>query len=362
MKKKKLSILLLSACVALVAFTGCGKKDKKEDTPEPSTTEKVTEATSTDSDDAQEAPVTKEGYVINELTGEWIDDSLENQRPVAIMINNIINAIPQSGLSQADVTYEALVEGGITRLMCVFKDYSDIPKLGPVRSARHYYIWFADMLNAIYGHVGQSWRAKNWLEWTSLDDLDGLGAESSLTFYRDNTRKAPHNCYTDSEKLLKGIEYDKYSKEYTASKDNMFAFNTEDTPLASGNAANKVLTKFTSSYTPYFTYNSDDGQYYRYEFGDKHIDANTGEQLKYKNIICMLCAYTTYDDALRDIDIEVEGKGYYITDGEYIEITWHKDNGVMKYYNVDGTQLSMNPGKTFISIVDESVSDCVSFE
>ena len=82
--------------------------------------------------------------MINEFSGEWIDESLSNQRPLCIMINNIVDAMPQSGISQADITYEMLVEGGITRYMCVFKDYSNLEKLGPVRSARHYdgkYAW-----------------------------------------------------------------------------------------------------------------------------------------------------------------------------------------------------------------------------
>ena len=141
-KLKKLSIFALTTALTVSCLAGCGKK-KEEDTEQATIT---TEAAATMSDADIEFAPTKEGYVINEFSGEWIDESLSNQRPLCIMINNIVDAMPQSGISQADITYEMLVEGGITRYMCVFKDYSNLEKLGPVRSARHYYVQMANML------------------------------------------------------------------------------------------------------------------------------------------------------------------------------------------------------------------------
>ena len=127
-KLKKLSIFALTTALTVSCLAGCGKK-KEEDTEQATIT---TEAAATMSDADIEFAPTKEGYVINEFSGEWIDESLSNQRPLCIMINNIVDAMPQSGISQADITYEMLVEGGITRYMCVFKDYSNLEKLGPV--------------------------------------------------------------------------------------------------------------------------------------------------------------------------------------------------------------------------------------
>ena len=181
---------------------------------------------------------TREGYVINEFSGEWIDESLENQRPLCIMINNIVDAMPQSGISQADITYEMLVEGGITRYMCVFKDYSNLSKLGPVRSARHYYVQMANMLDGIYAHVGWSTFAEDQIKASGTNNLNGL--YDSTTFYRDNSRVAPHNCYTDSEKLKQGIAEAGYNTEYTNARRKAFAFNTEDTGLGNGQTATKV--------------------------------------------------------------------------------------------------------------------------
>ena len=105
---------------------GCGKDDKKKTTEEPVVS---LEPVATMGDAESIEVVSKEGMVINEYSGEWIDESLEFQRPICIMINNIIDAMPQSGISQADITYEVLVEGGITRFMCVFKYYSNVTKI-----------------------------------------------------------------------------------------------------------------------------------------------------------------------------------------------------------------------------------------
>ena len=298
--------------------------------------------------------------VINEFSGEWIDESLSNQRPLCIMINNIVDAMPQSGISQADITYEMLVEGGITRYMCVFKDYSNLEKLGPVRSARHYYVQMANMLGGIYAHVGWSVYAESWIKDTGLNNLNGL--YDSTTFYRDESRVAPHNCYTNSEKLKEGIAAAGYSTEYLGEKSKAFAFNVEDTALGSGQTANKVTTAYNDSSTRWYEYNADEKLYYRFQYGTEQIDDQTNEQLRYKNLIVMFVQYTDLGDGLQNIDWDKTGTGYYITDGEYEAISWRKDNGVVKYYTADGKQLKMNPGKTFVTVFGETKQDKIIFE
>ena len=334
-KFKKLSVFALTAALSVSCLTGCGKIEDDTTTEQAVITTEAP-ATMSDSSDIEFTP-TKEGYVINEFSGEWIDESLENQRPLCIMINNIVDAMPQSGISQADITYEMLVEGGITRYMCVFKDYSNLKKLGPVRSARHYYV-------------------KN----TGVNNLNGL--YDSTTFYRDESRVAPHNCYTNSEKLKEGIAAAGYSTEYTGEKPKAFAFNYEDTAIGNGQTANKVTTAYNSSTTRWYEYNADEKLYYRFQYGDKQIDDQTNEQLRYKNLIVEFVQYSDLGGGLQDINWEKSGTGYYITDGEYEAITWRKDNGVVKYFTADGKQLKMNPGKTFITVFDENQQDQIIFE
>jgi hypothetical protein len=302
--------------------------------------------------------VYKEGMVLSDLTGEWIDESLADQRPLCIMINNIIDAMPQSGISQADITYEFVVEGGITRLLCVFKDYATgIDKLGPVRSSRHYYAEMARTLDGIYAHFGWSPYAQNYIE--SIPDyqnLNGLELEG-IMYYRDSSRVAPHNVYTDSEGIMAGIEYKGYDMTHASSYEyKNFKFNYNDTNLASGNTANKVTTAFSDSRQPWFEYHEDDSRYYRFQYGDEQIDAETGEQLSYKNVIVMFADYQGIEgDSVGCLTINWDdgttGTGYYISDGEYVPITWGKNSSGLMYYNEDGTQLKMNPGNTYISVM-----------
>ncbi len=353
-KLKKLSVFALTTALTVSCLAGCGKKDDKEQAVI------TTEAAATMSDANIELAPTREGYVINEFSGEWIDESLENQRPLCIMINNIVDAMPQSGISQADITYEMLVEGGITRYMCVFKDYSNLSKLGPVRSARHYYVQMANMLDGIYAHVGWSTFAEDQIKASGTNNLNGL--YDSTTFYRDNSRVAPHNCYTDSEKLKQGIAEAGYNTEYTNARRKAFAFNTEDTGLGNGQTATKVTTAYDSSSTRWYEYNADEKLYYRFQYGEKQIDDQTNEQLRYKNLIVMFVEYSDIGGGLQNIAWEKSGTGYYVTDGEYETISWRLDDGVIKYYTADGNQLKMNPGKTFITVFDETKTDQITFE
>lgn len=357
-KLKRLSIFAITTALSVTCLAGCGKEKNTDTQQEVISTS--TAATMTDASNVVLAP-TKEGYVINEFTGEWIDESLEAQRPLCIMINNIVDAMPQSGISQADVTFEMLVEGGITRYMCVFKDYSNLEKLGPVRSSRHYYVQVSNTLDAIYAHVGWSVFAEQEINRVGTNNLNGL--YDSTTFYRDETRVAPHNCYTNSEKLKEGIANAGYRTEYENGKhEKMFAFHTEDTAIGNGQTATKVTTAYNDSSTRWYEYNAEDKLYYRFQYGEKQIDDQTNEQLRYKNLIVMFVQYTDIGDGLQDIDWAKSGTGYYITDGEYEAITWRISDGVIKYYTADGKQLKMNPGKTFVTVFDETKTDKIIFE
>jgi hypothetical protein len=246
--------------------------------------------------------------------------------------------------------------------MCVFKDYANgIDKLGPVRSSRHYYAQTAEMLEGIYAHFGWSIYAQEYIEARpDYQNLNGLTLEGTV-FYRDSARSAPHNVYTDSARLVSGIEdagYDtKHSNTYTY---DQFKFNVSDTPLNSGNTANKVTTNYISSNTSWFEYNEEDSRYYRFEFDQEHIDAETNEQLSFKNLLIMFVDYEVVDDEGRrnilwDSDGST-GSGYYVSDGEYVPITWTKYSNGIIYKNEDGSILRMNPGNTYISVLDNTSS------
>lgn len=354
--KKKLLALALLGITALSVF-GCGKKE------EPATTEVPTEATTTE-EATTEDPHEGENY--NELTGEWSKD-YEPKRPIAIMINNIVDAIPSSSTKKADIIYECMVEGGITRIMPIFSNYDDIEKLGSVRSARHYYINIAREYDAIYFCYGQSAPAKKILNDGKIDAVNGLTYDAG--FYRDDSRVAPHNVYTTSEKIKQGIEDFGYSTEYSDTHEKVWLFNEEETDLENGTAANTVHVSFGSYMKPYFVYNEEKGTYDRYEYGGAQIDNMADEAdnvLSFENVIIQQSSYeciNTKND-LQELTQVGTGTGYYCTNGKAIPITWEKTSKKTKtyFYTEDGEELQLNPGKTWVSIIGNGEGAGVSFE
>ncbi|WP_455714998.1 DUF3048 domain-containing protein [Anaerosporobacter sp.] len=354
MRKYKSMLLILLFALLLV---GCKKKTDKQ--PE-GIADKITQLDGLDIADKieepEEEPVKEEnhdGMVISKLTGEWVPEEVGTKRPYAVMFNNHSIASPQSGTSEASILYEAIVEGGITRLMGIFEQFST-DRIGSVRSARHYFVSFADEYDAIFVHYGQTKYATSKIEQLGVDNLSGLSGIGTTVFYRDNSIKAPHNAFASYEGIKKGTEKLNYRTDYREDSENHFTFYTEDTDLKSDTNANKVTLNFSNFTSPYLVYNSDDKLYYRYQFGEKHIDYNTKEQLAFKNIIVQYVKEWNIDkNGYQTMDIEnSSGKGYYVTNGKAVPITWKKNESTKKmhYYDENGNILTINPGKTYIAI------------
>lgn len=306
--------------------------------------------------------INTEGKVLSDLTGQWIDQALNDRRPMAVMINNIGEAMPQSGIGQADVIYEMVVEGGITRLMAVYSDYSGLTKIGPVRSARQYYVRSAEQMDAVYCHVGGSTLGYSEIESSGIDDLDGLTGVGNYFIYRDNSRVAPHNAYASAEGLDSAIEHTGINMTHKSSYDPMFAFSSKNKDIENGSPASKITTAFNSSRAPWFEYNAEEKQYYRFQYGDKQIDDQTGEQLHFQNVLILFAETYSPDGYLMEVCNEDSGDGYYASNGQYIPIRWRYENGTVHYYLTSGEQLMMNPGKTWITFFDAENTGGITFE
>ncbi|MCR5702818.1 MAG: DUF3048 domain-containing protein [Lachnospiraceae bacterium] len=353
--KKLLTVSVLAA--AMFAFTACGKKE------EPATEAPTTKATTTEEATTEDPHV---GEEYNELTGEWSKD-YKPHRPVACMINNLKEALPSSCTKHADIIYECMVEGGITRIMPIFSEYSDLEKLGSVRSARHYYINIANEYDAIYVHYGQSKPAKKMLEKGAIDNINGMTYDAG--FYRDNARVAPHNAYTTGERIVQGIADMGYSDQYKETHEKVLSFNEEDTDLESTQDANTVHVNFSNYSQPYFIYNAETKLYDRYEYGAPQVDNMADENdniLQFKNIIVQQSAYECINpkNDLQELTQVGEGTGFYITNGKAIPIKWSKSSkkSKTKYTTEDGQELLLNPGKTWISIIGNADGCGVVFE
>ncbi|MCI8308547.1 MAG: DUF3048 domain-containing protein [Lachnospiraceae bacterium] len=365
MKKMK---LLLTLAIVTAFMAGCGGSDEDE-TPTPAPVQTVS-PTPEPEPTPEPTPVPEptvdphEGQALSKLTGEYIPEKKANRRPYAMMINNIEYAARfQSGVSQAAILYEAKVEGGITRLMAIFEDISKLSKIGSARSARHYYVSVADEYDAIYVHFGHTKFATAKIAKLGVDNISGLSGVGGKVFYRDNSISAPHNAFTSEKGLLEGRKTLKYRKNYKDGFEGHFKFYEADTDLQSEKIANKVTVKFSGYASPYFIYNADDKVYYRHQYGKEHMDVAKNKQLSFKNLIIQKVddepIVPGHRKDYRTINFEkATGKGWYITNGKAIKITWKKNEskGFMKYYHEDGTELVINPGKTYVALFPDEDS------
>lgn len=361
MKRRKLAAMTMGTILGLSLILG-GCSSSADTVVEPETKMNPTITKMVDVNEDMQM-VRSDGKVQNNMNGEWVDPEVNERKPIAIMINNIGEAMPQSGIGQADVIYEMIVEGGITRLEAVFTDYSGLTKIGPVRSARQYYVRNAEQLDAFFVHCGTSTLADNELARGKVINLDAMGAVGNYMTYRDSSRVAPHNLYTSEEGLNDALDYTGYDVNHREGFSPMFMFNSENQDLDNGKTANKITTAYSNYRVPYFEYNSEDKQYYRFQYGDKQIDDQTGEQLKFQNVLILFATTYSVDGYLMEVENVGSGAGgYYATNGSYIPITWKEEEGTIHYYTEDGKRLKMNPGKTWITYFDIANQEGVTFE
>ena len=364
-KKLIKTAAIVSAMTLLLA--GCGKSsDNGQTTTEAGALQEI----NIDAKDPQmmnvdpNAVVTKDGQVINDLNGSWYSYEESRKRPVAVMINNLDAAMPQSGIGKADIIYEMLAEGGITRLMAVFSDYSGLDKIGPVRSARQYFDRRGALEHdAIFVHFGDSYLAAADFETYPIDHLDGM---TQSGFYRDNSRVAPHNAYTSADLINQMIESNGFRTEKKDDYKSIFSWNVNDTDLPEGSACNKLVTAYHSSRKPWFEYDAETKTYKRFQYGGPQIDDQTGEQLAFKNVIVQFVEHTipVEGDYLIDLTLVGSGDAYIATDGKITAIKWEKDDmmGVTRYTYRDGTPVRLNPGKTWVTMFHNDQIPDVTFE
>lgn len=345
-----------------VVATGCQKKEKKE----PEVKEISAQLSEPDTGEIEETPSPSpektnphKGQVRSRLTGKWVSKKTAEKRPIAIMLNNIKTASPQSGIGEASVLYEALAEGGITRFLGIFETVSG-DRIGSVRSARHYFVSVADEYDAIFVHYGQTSYALDKIAALQVDNLSGLEAVGSTVYYRDNGIKAPHNAFTSAKGIQAGIKQKEYRKKVREDLEKPFSFYKKNTSLK-GETAKKITLPFSGYTTPYFTYDEKTKKYLRFQYGTAHIDQVTKKQLAYKNLIIQYVPYSNRDkNGYQTIGFENNsGSGLYLTNGRVAEITWEKNEAgkTMHYYGPDGKLLKMNPGNTYVALFPENRKD-----
>ncbi len=273
-------------------------------------------------------------------------------RPIAVMIDNHNGAWPQAGLQKAYMIYEIIAEGGETRLMALFKG-GNIERIGPVRSARHYFIDYAMENDAIYVHFGESPQAASDMKRYAINNIDGI-AEDGVTFWRVKDKAAPHNALTSTEKILQSAKNKKYRT--TSNEQSVLKYSTEEINLEDGQEAKNVTIPHSQLQVVRYEYDEINKVYKRYARNKIQTDWDTGNTLTAKNVIVTFCDNYTLDDSenkgrqgLRNVGTH---DGYYITNGKAMKIKCVKNARVEKtiYQDLDGNEINVNDGNTFVNI------------
>lgn len=356
MKKLLLSVALLSA----LFLSACQSPSQPEE-PFEIIEETLLELTAPSAEEPEEIsdPVRDlTGLSINPLTGHYIDEELAARRPIAIVINNIAQALPQSGIAEADIIYEVLAEGGITRLVAIYKELQ-AEKIGPVRSMRHYFLDFAFNHDAIFVHHGGSPQGYAAINSLRVNNLDGM--HIARAFFRDPERAAiprmiEHSSYARASGLFEEIELRGLRTELREDFTPPFLFFDDD-DIVEGEKVHEIIVPFApGSQVGLFEYIEDAQVYLRSQNGNPQIDEYTGQRLVVENVIIQYAPMRVIDgEGRRDVTLVGEGRGTLHTRGVAIPIRWSKESHeaptVWTFEN--GEPMRISRGKTWICIMPE---------
>ncbi|RKP48734.1 DUF3048 domain-containing protein [Cohnella endophytica] len=338
--------MLLTLAATLAGLTACGGGAKEATIPPVETA--VSSADSSPTASGEETPTAE---FLAPLTGLPVEKEVTN-RPFAVMINNLAPARPQSGLTQADTVWELLAEGGITRLVAIFQSKEFADPIGPVRSIRPYFIQVGEFYSGVLVHVGASNDAFAILQRQHKEDLDEI-TNAGAYFYRDKSRKAPHNVYTTLDQLRAGAAKRKYKDTATVP---LLSFSRNPPDLATAAAATKIDIKFMLwDYKVSYTYDGATGLYNRFINEKPHVDKNNDKQLTATNLVVLSTKHETKDDYGRlVVDLDSGGDAVLFQQGKVIPCTWQRKQGDVIRLMKDGQELPFLPGTTYYHIVPNS--------
>ena len=415
MKRKVLAAVIIAAGI----LVGCGEQEQASSpgiqtmTPEPIPTEtpvpteepveqepEVVEGLKPGGEDH---PITQrtivDGKMQSYLTGEWKDVNVVQRRNMAVMIpnNNLkvpgtsaYSTVPQHGISNASIIYEAPVEGRITRLMAIFEDYDDLERIGPIRSSRDYYVYEAMAYDSIYCNWGLAIPFVAPI--INTDRIDNVS--QALTGIEKGAPEAFDRGLNDGyateftslmkiegyEKAVARLKYattyeehGRFEQAFTFADDGYIAayetYPDATVVYPGGTESNKGgYGNSTGNSAIRFEYNEEDRLYYRYQYGLPQIDVDNEEQLAVTNVVFKLChgEKKVPEDTHDYLGFRVHGEGtaYVFTNGKVIEGTWKRNSDYEAniFYDKDGNEIVFNQGKTWICCIWEEYSEYMKWE
>lgn len=351
---KRIMYVFLAAILAIGMAAGCSKKEEtKEVVEQEKPQQKPSEET------AEE--VIPENQ--NLLTGlPDLSEGAIGKRPVAVMVNNVPDAMPQYGVEKADIIFEIPVEGDQTRFMAMYADYTTVPKVCAVRSCRAYFPAISQGFDAFYVNWGIDDSVADYLDMLNLDQYDGIYNAGGL-FGRDTERQnegysLEHTGYFDGTKFAEVVQKEGKRTELSDDKkDAAFQFNGMDEQLKpEGEDCTEVNIDFGAQ-TASLTYDEESGTYKKDNNGEPQIDGKTGNQLAFTNVFVLETSISVRDDiGHKEIDWDGgnDSTGYYISNGGVQKIHWSKEPNNewsrLQFYDESGKEISINRGKSYIAL------------
>lgn len=353
---------LLAACLCAGALCACGPAAQSAPSPSP---------------EPEAAPETLVEYEvptdINPYTGLSRSENYPlGLRGVAVMINNVRAAWPQSGLNSADLVYEMVTESGITRLMAVYRDYRTLPTVGPIRSARDQHVQLMLPLQTLYAHIGGSNVAMDYLELYKYVDTKSIDGKYKNFYWIDaerrKTKGQEHCVYTNGETFAAAVE--QYGLQNTAANEPppVFDFVRYDQPkrVLPGGEAQNVYLRFSSYADAAFTYNPESGRYFKTQYDQAQVDmADEGRQYGADNVFVLFANIEKYPDGvLAHVRFDQkQGAGVYFSGGRYQRVRWMKEDPASPLRIVDNEgneiDVKVNPGTSYVAVVGtEQIENC----
>lgn len=362
---KKILAIFFTSILACSFLSGCKKIEEPNtatETLQPQETVSAEEIPVQDPPEVIEIPEENhENMYRSELTGEWIDDSIQSQRPVAIMVDNEVAALDHYGLTQADIVYEMMnstANGEITRFMAIVKDWGSITRFGSIRSVRPTNFMIAPEYNAVLIHDGGPFYIDEYLSNPWIDNLSGGFARI------DNGKSREFTEYVTTGEIASRLEANGYDTEYNSyyqGQQWQFADKTALNNL--GELSNSTDCTFVDLPFPHnsseLTFDAASNTYLYSEYGKAHVDPeNDNARLAFTNVILQCAEHTQLDENgyMKFNIMNRSGNGYFITGGKAIPVTWKKGDAIdaTKFYDASGAEIILNTGKTYIALVSTS--------
>lgn len=300
----------------------------------------------------------------NPLTGEPMEQPYTG-RPVGIMLNNIVSAMPMFGNSEADIVYEMIAEGGITRCLGIYSDVAGIPKIGSVRSARKYYVEIAQLYDAMFVHIGGATEALNYIKQIKIDELEGMRYSGYLFQDKDRINSGysrEHTWFVSGDSILKFAADKGYNMTSDPNKDYGMTF--DDEKVLVGTASDRVTAYFNQGSAPSkntkytaFTYSAEDKRYYAEQYGKDFIDAANQNIMSFRNVLILRTKNALQEDHYRMTILTTgSGEGYFACNGQVVPIKWSRDSvtSPFKFTLENGDPITFGVGKTYVALIPQT--------